>query len=261
MRILILHKTALVAMLMVFIVMPFCVAGVTQVSGTKPDELPIYAVGTDEKKVAVTFNAAWGDEDVDVLLEALAKRNARCTFFLVGEWAEKFPDATRKIQAAGHETASHGYSHVHYNKLEEAGMAADLEKSEAAIENITGERPCLFRAPYGEYNKTLVKLCRETERYIIQWDVDSLDWQGLSGEEMQARILSRIQNGSIILFHTGTKQTASTIGNILDAIEDAGYSFSTVGDLIYREKYHINHEGRQLPDEKKTDFIDETGKN
>ncbi len=249
MKIFVLDKAAVVtvaiALLIALSLVPLSMASDSPAVSTAQGTLPIYSVETEEKKVAVTFNAAWGAEDIDSILETLRTYDLRCTFFLVGTWAEKYPEAAKKIKEAGHEIASHSYDHAHYAQLSEAEMQADMDKSDAIIKEVTGADCNLFRAPYGEYNEALVRLCGETGRYTIQWDVDSLDWKGLSAAEMEARILPRLRSGSIILFHTGTEQTAAALPALLEKIQAEGYAFSTVGDMIYKENYTVNHEGRQ----------------
>ena len=238
--------TAVITILIAVMLIPISMTVQKTSSDASGENLPIYAVETDEKKVAVTFNAAWGDEDIDKILETLTAYNCKCTFFIVGTWAEKHPDKVRKIYEAGHEIASHSYDHAHYAKLSKAEMEADMEKANAAIKKITGENCKVFRAPYGEYTAETVRACRERGTYCIQWDVDSLDYEGLSASEMEARIMPRLRNGSIILFHTGTEKTAEALPALLEEIRAEGYAFSTVGDMIYKENYTVNHEGRQV---------------
>ncbi len=238
--------SAFAALLALLLLIPLARTAAEPAASTAQDALPIYAVETPEKKVAVTFNAAWDDSDIDSILATLAAYDCKCTFFLVGTWAEKYPEAARKIKEAGHEIASHSYDHAHYAEIDSTEMQKDVEKADAVIEEITGADVTLFRAPYGEYTSELVCFCRETERYCIQWDIDSLDWKGLTATEMETRIMPRIRNGSIILFHAGTEQTADALPTILEKIRAEGYAFSTVGDLIYKENYTVNHEGRQV---------------
>lgn len=238
--------TAVIALLVVIMLIPLSMTVEKTASDATGEKLPIYSVETEEKKVAVTFNAAWGAEDIDKILETLSAYNCKCTFFVVGTWAEKYPDKVQKIYEAGHEIASHSYDHAHYAKLSKEEMAADMEKATATLATVTGEKCTLFRAPYGEYTEETVRACAERGEYMIQWDVDSLDYQGLSAAEMEARIMPRLRNGSILLFHTGTAQTADALPALLEEIRAEGYSFSTVGDMIYKENYTINHEGRQL---------------
>ncbi len=250
MRIFVVRKTTLVTVIAVLLAMmiliPVSMPVADPAASTEEGGLPIYSVETEEKKVAVTFNAAWDDKELDRVLHTLSEYNCRCTFFLVGTWAEKYPEAARKIRDAGHEIACHSYDHAHFSKLSEEEIRSDLEKSDTIIKEITGADCMLFRAPYGEYTPSLTRICRETGRYCIQWDADSLDWKGLSAAEMEERILSRLRNGSIILFHVGAENTASALPALLEKIRAEGYAFSTVGDLIYKENYTVNHEGRQV---------------
>ncbi|MDD6307856.1 MAG: polysaccharide deacetylase family protein [Clostridia bacterium] len=248
MRIFVMHKsvviTACIALFLSVFVTVFFVAEDTPTAGEAGKDLPIYSVETEDRKVAVTFNCAWNDTDIDKILACLAERNVKCTFFAVGTWLEKYPEAAKKLVAAGHELASHSYNHAHYNQLSKEEMLADMEKCDALLADL-GAAPGLFRAPYGEYNALLVQTCKESGRYTIQWDIDSLDWKGISPQEMENRILPRLRCGSIILFHNGTEQTADALPAILDRIISEGYACTTVGELIYREDYIINHEGRQ----------------
>ncbi len=240
--------TMALALLIAVSLVPLSMVASRSAAGKNAESLPLYSVETAEKKVAVTFNAAWGAEDIDSILETLQAFNAKCTFFIVGTWAEKYPEAVHKIKNAGHEIGSHSYNHGHYGEMTEAEMMQDMDKADAALQSITGETTRLFRAPYGEYTEEAVKTVRSRGQYMIQWNIDSLDYAGKSTAEMEARILPRLRPGSIILFHTGTEQTAAALPALLHKIKEEGYTFSTVGDLMYTEGYTINHEGRQIKD-------------
>lgn len=208
-------------------------------------ELPIYSVETGEKKIAITFDSAWNDDDIDKIIEVLQAQNCPSTFFVTGDWAEKFPESLKKLYTAGHEIGSHSYNHTLYSTLSKDEIIADMDKCDSVIESILGFRPNLMRAPSGDYTNNSILACKETGRYCIQWDVDSLDWKDLTEEQMKARIFDRVQNGSILLFHNGTKQTALALPGLLTALKNEGYTFCKVGDLIYKENYTIDHTGRQ----------------
>lgn len=209
-------------------------------------ELPIYSVETDEKAVSITFDTAWGNEDIPKILDALEKADCKATFFITGQWADKFPEDVKKLYMAGHEIANHSDTHAHFNSLGAQQMADDIAECDKKIRDITGQKEVLFRAPYGEYNKTLLSVCKETERYVIQWSLDSLDYTGLSTAEMENRILPRIKNGDIILFHTGTENTADALPEILGKIKEKGYTFKKTSELIYKGNFEIDHTGRQM---------------
>ncbi len=250
MRIYVVRKTTLILVLIgvltVMLFIPLSMPEADSASSMENGELPIYSVETGKKKLAVTFNAAWDDMGLDSILQTLSDFGCKSTFFIVGTWAEKYPDAVRKIYDAGHEIAGHSYDHAHFSKLSREEILDDLEKNNQTLKKITKKNITLFRAPYGEYTPELVRLCKETERYCIQWDADSLDWKGLNATEMEKRIMPRLRNGSIILFHVGAPHTAEALPKLLSKLQAEGYIFSTVGDMIYKENYTVNHEGRQI---------------
>ena len=208
-------------------------------------ELPIYSVDTKEKAVSITFDTAWGNEDIGKIISVLEEAGCKATFFITGEWADKFPGDVKRLYMAGHEIANHSDDHAHMSSLTAQQMADNIAACDKKIRDITGQGEVLFRAPYGEYNKTLLSVCRETERYIIQWSIDSLDYTGLSTAEMEQRILPRLRGGDIILFHTGTDNTAAALPEILSKIKERGYSLKKTGELIYKDNFETDHEGRQ----------------
>lgn len=209
-------------------------------------ELPIYSVERSDKKIAITFDSAWNDDDIDEIIRVLNEQSCPSTFFVTGNWAERFPESLKKLCNAGHEIGSHSYNHTLYSTLSRDEIIADMDKCDSVIESIVGIRPTLVRAPSGDYTNNSILACKETGRLCIQWDVDSLDWKELTEEEMKSRIFDRIQSGSILLFHNGTKQTASALPGILSALKNEGYEFVKVSDLIYKENYSIDHTGRQF---------------
>ena len=209
--------------------------------------LPIYRVKTDENAVAVTFDTAWGNEDINSVLSALSAASCKATFFVTGEWAEKFPDDVKKIYESGHEIASHTNEHKHFSALTPDEMLNDMEICDAKIRNITAQDEILVRAPYGEYNSDMVNVCRSTGRYLIQWSLDSLDYKDLSLPQIEKRILPKLGGGDILLFHTGTKHTAEYLPQILADIKAKGFSFRKCGELIYKDNFSLENDGRQIP--------------
>lgn len=217
---------------------------VADVYNSAQKEIPIYCVETDENKIAITFDCAWNADDIDSIIETLEKYNCKATFFVVGDWLERFPDSVKKLSDNGHEIANHSYAHGHFNSMTKEQMMEDMQICDDKIEEITGVKPTLFRAPYGEYNDLLIKTCRETGREYIQWSIDSLDWQNITEEEIYNRCIRKTKNGDILLLHNGTPYTAKVLPRILETLSK-DYSFVKVSDLIYKDNYTINVEGRQ----------------
>ncbi len=249
MKIFVLTKKSIILAAAILLTLAFSLPTVyeTVATSVSTKELPIYSVETTDKKIAITFDSAWNDDDIDKIIEVLSSHNCPSTFFVTGDWAERFPQSLIKLHNAGHEIASHSYNHTLYSTLSKNEIIADMDKCDDAIEDVIGIRPTLVRAPSGDYTNNSILACKETNRYCIQWDVDSLDWKELTEEEMKKRIFDRIKPGSILLFHNGTKQTADALPGILTALKNDGYTFVKVGDLIYKENYTIDHTGRQFP--------------
>jgi len=207
--------------------------------------LPIYSVDIEEKKVSLTINCAWNADDIDTILETLNKHNVKVTFFMVGDWIEKYKDAATKVYENGHELANHSYSHPHVNNLSKEENISQINKCSELIKQITGSPSTLYRGPYGEYNNTAIEAAEETNHKTIQWSIDSLDYKSLTGEQMWERINSKLENGSIILMHNGTENTANSLDMIITNIKNKGYELVTVSDLIYKENYKIDNNGVQ----------------
>ena len=235
------------------VVILFCIAGTLgEKNETIPTAsvnnklLPIYNVQTDTNNVALTMNCAWNADDIDQILEVLKQNNAKITFFLVGDWIDKFPEAEKKIYEDGHEIASHSNTHPHVNNLTYEENIEEIEKSNEKIEKITGQRTQIYRAPYGEYNNTVIQAAQDKGYYTIQWSLDTLDYTGLTGDEMWNRIQDKIKAGDIILTHNGTKHTADSLDMLIKNIKQKGFEIVTVSNLIYTENYTINNNGTQI---------------
>ena len=208
--------------------------------------LPIYNVKTEEKKIAFTMNCAWNADDIDSILEILKNNNVKITFFIVGEWIDKYPEAVKKIYEEGHEIANHSDTHKHVNNLSYEDNVKEINLANEKIKNITGEENKLYRAPYGEYNNTVIKAAKENGYIPIQWNLDTLDYTGITGEEMWDRIKNKLQAGDIILSHNGTKHTAESLDMLIKNIKEKGFEIVRVSDLIYKENYEININGTQI---------------
>ena len=212
--------------------------------------LPIYSVFTEEKKIAISFDCAWGVDFTDKLLDVMEKNDVRCTFFAVQFWVEKYPEYVEKIISAGHEMGTHSRTHSYMSKLSKADIQDELTTSSQAIERLTGQKVALFRPPYGDYNNLLIDTCNEMGLYPIQWDVDSLDWKNLSGTEIAMRVINGVKNGSIILCHNNALHTAEALPLIFSTLKNRGYEFVPISELIYKENYHIDWAGTQRKNEK-----------
>lgn len=214
-------------------------------TSTTQKQLPIYSVKTEEKKIAITINCAWNADDIDKILETLEKQQVKTTFFMVGDWIEKNEESAKKIFAAGHELANHSYNHPHINNLNYDKNIEQIKKCSELIQKITGKPSTLYRGPYGEYNDTVLQAAKDLKHTTIQWSIDSLDYKSLTGEQMWERIEPKLQNGSIILMHNGTENTANSLNDIITNIKNKGFTIVPVSELIYKDNYTIDNNGEQ----------------
>lgn len=213
-------------------------------------ELPIYCVETDEKKVALSFDAAWGNEDTQRILEILAKHNIHVTFFATGGWVESYPDDVKAILDAGHDLGNHSENHKNMSQLSNDEKEQEIMKVHDKVKNLTGYEMFLFRPPYGDYDNDVIKTATKCGYYPIQWDVDSLDWKDYGVDSIISTVCTNkhLGNGSIILCHNGAKYTADALDTLITNIKGQGYEIVHVSELIYRDGYHMNAEGRQIKD-------------
>lgn len=208
-------------------------------------ELPIYSVERDDNRIALTFDSAWGAEDIDNIMDTLTSHNARATFFVTGKWAEENSVMINKLYRGGLEIGIHSYNHDDYTKMTADEIEADIEKCAGIIQSMTGLDPRLVRVPSGAYNDTAIKAVEDGGRMCIQWSVDGLDYvEDADVVSITGRVVSEAGAGDIILLHNGTEFTASALGGILDALSE--YEFVNVSELIYKDNFIIDHTGRQI---------------
>ncbi len=218
-----------------------------EMSSTAGKLIPIYNVETNKKWISISINCAWNADDIDQILDVLDRCNVKTTFFMVGDWIDRFPEETKKIAEKGHEIANHSDSHPHVNNLSYEQNVEEIKKCTDKIKNITGKEVNLYRCPYGEYNDTVVKAALDNEYKVIQWSIDTLDYEGLDESQMVDRINKNLKNGSIILMHNGTENTANSLEGIIKNIQKKGYNIVKVSDLVYNENYEIDANGTQKP--------------
>lgn len=209
--------------------------------------LPIYSVERGDKKIAVTFDCAWENSNTDALIDILDEYNARGTFFVTGDWCDRYPDDVKKLYDAGHEIENHSDQHPHVEGISVNDLINDTKECSRKIKMLTGEEPRLYRAPYGEYDDSLITTLDGMGMKVIQWDVDSVDWKKPSPEDIQKKVLSKTKSGSILLFHNDLENTTAALPNILKSLKADGYEIVGVEDMIFFDNYSINSDGRQIP--------------
>ena len=210
-------------------------------------QLPVYSVGRDGKYCALSFDAAWGNEDTPELIRILNGYGVKATFFVVGDWVRKYPESVKALAEAGHEVMNHSNHHDHFNPMSTQQIMDDVKACAAEIEAVTGIWPTLFRCPYGEYDDHVIAAVNSLGITSIQWDVDSLDWKDYDADTIHKRVCARVRPGSIVLFHNAAKHTPEALPGIIEELLREGYTIVPISQLLLAGETYIDHTGRQLP--------------
>lgn len=228
-------------------------------SGSLADErrLPIYCVETTDKEIAITFDVAWENSNTQQLIDILKENDAKATFFVTGDWCDRYPDDVKKFFDAGHAVENHSDQHPHVAGININDLINDTKECSRKIKMITGEEPTLYRAPYGEYDNNMLTTVEGLGLKTIQWDVDSVDWKKPSAEQIKKRVLKNVKPGSIILFHNDLENTTEALPEILKTLRSQGYSFVPVKELVYADNYTIDSTGKQIPVSQSLTITDE----
>ena len=217
----------------------------TSVSGER--KIPIYCVNTDKPQVALSFDAAWGNEDTQILLDILADNDVKTTFFMTGGWIESYPDDVKNIVAAGHDVGNHSENHKQMSQLSAADCTQEIQLAHDKVKALTGLDMTLFRPPYGDYNNQLVETANSLGYHVIQWSVDSLDWKDYGADNIVDTVLNHknLRDGAIILMHNGAKYTKDALPEVIHGLKEKAFDIVPISELIYTKNYYTDHEGCQ----------------
>ncbi|HEX3045218.1 MAG TPA: polysaccharide deacetylase family protein [Bacillota bacterium] len=189
----------------------------------------------NEKVVALTFDDGPSPTFTGKILDLLKWYNARATFFIIGEQAEKFPEIVIREIKEGHEIGNHMYHHDEVWRMLPLDLKRDLERSEQVIYQITRKKVALYRPTSGFYNDKIIGIARSMNYKVILWSLDSRDWTGRKGWIIAGNILKGVRPGSIILFHDFGGDRSNTINALevllLELVKN-GYQFVTISDLL-----------------------------
>lgn len=213
-------------------------------------ELPVYCVDTTEKKVALSFDAAWGNEDTSRILEILKEQDVHVTFFMTGGWVESYPDDVKAIAAAGHDLGNHSQNHKEMSKLNASEIKDELQSVHNKVKELTGVEMTLFRPPYGDYDNDVITTATSLGYYTIQWSVDSLDWKDYGVDSIIKTVVNHknLDCGAIILMHNGATYTADALESVITGLKNQGYEIVPISQLIHTGEFHMDHTGKQFAD-------------
>ncbi|MDD6681722.1 MAG: polysaccharide deacetylase family protein [Clostridiales bacterium] len=232
----------------------FCALSCIYISGVRSAEvvarkreLPVYCVARNDNVIAISFDAAWGGDKTQRILDILDEYGVKTTFFLVDIWTQRFPELVKEIADRGHEIGNHSTSHPQMSKLSREQILRELTVMSDEAEKITGVRPTLFRPPYGDYDNEVVLTAREAGYEVIQWSVDSLDWKNRGVKELIEKSTRNVKSGDIILFHNDSRYILDALPAILKSYQEQGFKIVPISQILLPGKTTIDVQGRQHP--------------
>jgi peptidoglycan/xylan/chitin deacetylase (PgdA/CDA1 family) len=199
-------------------------------------ETSFYRGSRYKKQVALTFDDGPDDNYTKQVLDILKKEHVKATFFVVGTMAKRYPSSLKRIDQEGHVVANHSWNHPVLSKLPEAGVMKQIEDTNNVITSVIGKTPLLVRPPYGALNKKLTNAVGKKGYKLIYWDVDTLDWDNHSPDQILASVKKESKTGSIVLQHSaGSKSIQSTVialPKIIAFLRSQGYQFVTIDEML-----------------------------
>jgi polysaccharide deacetylase family sporulation protein PdaB len=238
-----LHRLLLVLLIVLVLVGVSVAASISVAAAAKSNrKLPIYCV-EDDKQIAITFDASWGAERTKAIVDILTDNGVKATFFLTGIWIDDYPEETQYIAQKGMEIGNHSRHHYNMGKMDSVKIASEIDYVNERVKALTGQIPTVFRAPFGDYGNTLIDVLTAKGMRCIQWDVDSLDWKGLSADVLVERVINKTKGGSIILCHNNSDHIVEALPILLHTLSKE-YRFVTVGDLLSGKEGEIDHMGK-----------------
>ena len=196
---------------------------------------PIYRGNPQKPMVAFLINVAWGNEYIPGILKTLDEHQTKATFFFDGSWVKKNPDLAKMIKEAGHEIGNHAYSHPDLKQRSVAQTKEELQKTNDVIKATLGITPMWFAPPSGSFNEATIQVADQLDMKTILWTVDTVDWRKPATSEMVRRVVSKVENGSMVLMHP-TKSTAEGMERMITDIKAKGLQLGTVSDLISEKR-------------------------
>lgn len=201
---------------------------------------PIYKGNPKKPMITLLINVAWGNEFIPTILETLKKHEVQATFFFDGSWVKKNPDLAKTIYHDNHEIGNHAYSHPDLKSFSQSQTMDELKKTNDIIEETLGMKPLWFAPPSGSFNQETVNIARELEMMTILWTVDTVDWKKPETSAMVTKVVTEVDNGSMILMHP-TKPVAEGLEQMIIGIKKKGYQLGTVSDMMSEKRVLKDH--------------------
>lgn len=198
----------------------------------RPVGAVIYRGNPSRRMVAITFDDGPFPIYTTLLLDTLHRLGLQATFFLVGEQVQQYPYFARAIVRAGHEVGNHTFHHASLTHVSPEKAVEEIVQAQEVIAEVTGQTPSYFRPPGGDYNRVVLRTVRRLGLTSVFWTANSGDYTLLGRKVLQARILARVNNGGILLFHQGVANTIWVLPQMTEVLRRRGYTITHVSGLF-----------------------------
>lgn len=182
-----------------------------------------------EKYIALTFDDGPWPETTERLLDGLAEREAKATFFLIGEQIGPMAETVKRMQAEGHQVGNHTYTHADLSRGALAERLEEITQTDALLRELLGESVYWLRPPWGFLNR---EIAEQIEMPMVYWTIDTEDWQRLNVEEVTQEIVEQAKDGDIILLHDPYAASVDAALRAIDLLAPQGYRFVTLEELF-----------------------------
>lgn len=205
----------------------------------------VWDVPTQQKYIALTFDDGPNESYTPKILDVLKDYHAKATFFLIGEHMVEHPDLVTREVKEGHEIENHTFTHVRLTRLPNKAFLQDVQRAEALIDHYQKDDLHLFRPPGGALNQPVIDSLRKSNYEIVlwSWHQDTEDWKRPGASRIARHVIKNAHNGDIVIMHDSggnRSQTVNALKIILPALEEQGFQFVTVSDLLKScPKYHF----------------------
>jgi len=244
------RKYVVAAALAVAVLMIFYIINHPAIVGVSGNEriLPIYSVQREDRVMSLTFNVLDPADTFTLqVMQILNAYNVRASFFVTGEWVRENGAIAARLVGSGHELKNLSDDHSQLRKLSRDQIRDNLEACSEAIESVSGARPGVFRAPYGEYDDNLVALAQSLGLHTVQWSIDSGDWRGGQADAILRQVQTRAFAGGIVLLHSNLEQTVEALPQIIEVLLADDFALIPVSELMHQTEFTVSITGRQIP--------------
>ena len=191
---------------------------------------PIQYIDDGPMAIALTIDDGPSAFYTPQVLRVLHKYGVTATFCMVGARVAAHPGIAREVADAGHAIVNHTWTHARLSALAPAAVQDQMSRASDAIHEVTGRHPGMFRAPFGAWSPTVLKLCAQMQLAPLDWSVDPQDWANPGVNAIVTTIMRNTGSGSIILEHDGggrRSETVAALNIVLPRLLAAGFRFRT----------------------------------